>query len=114
MQDRVSQPPTIKYHSGDFSQNQNSGLLTRAASSFLQDNIVDEVASKKRTYEICMDAAQQYPRKRKLVSLFDANEVAKRLAGLKTHGQSSVAADDHGDEVTAWVNESIAKSENYI
>jgi hypothetical protein len=114
VQERVSQLPKIEHHSGDLARNQNPGLIIRAASSFLKDNMMDEVASKKRTYEICVDAAQQHPRKRKLVSLFDANEVAKRLAGLKTHGRLSVAAGDHGDEVTAWVGESIARSDKYI
>jgi hypothetical protein len=114
VQERVSQLPKIEHHSGDLARNQNPGLLNRDASSFLKDNMTDEVASKKRTYEICMDAAQQHPRKRKLVCLFDANEVAKRLAGLKTHGQLSATADDHGDEVTAWIGESIARSDNYI
>lgn len=40
--------------------------------------------SKKRTWEICVERDGQLgERKRRLVSLFEANEVARRVAGLK-------------------------------
>jgi hypothetical protein len=54
----------------------------------------------KRTYEICIEVDQKLndegyegeaKRKRRLVSLFEANEVAKRLAGNNRHGRQWVA-----------------------
>lgn len=75
------------------------------------------VESKKRTYEICMEVDKnlveegyegEAKRKRRLVSLFEANEVAKRLAGNNRHGRHWVA---HGyivnggrtDVVSEWM-----------
>lgn len=43
--------------------------------------------SKKRTWEICVERDELLgERKRRLVSLFEANEVARRVAGLKRGG----------------------------
>ena len=76
------------------------------------------VESKKRTYEICQEVDQSLlvaegsqgepKRKRRLVSLFEANEVAKRLAGNNRHGRQWVAngyAVDGGrtDVVSEWM-----------
>ena len=73
--------------------------------------------SKKRTYEICLEVDEKLveegyegesKRKRRLVSLFEANEVAKRLAGNK-RGRQWVAnghiVDQEGrpDIVSEWM-----------
>lgn len=58
---------------------------------------------------VCQKRAQQQPRKRRLVSLFEANEVAKRLATRKAVSEDD--EEDHDgvsqpsvelDEVTLW------------
>lgn len=62
-------------------------VLNKSASQFVVEEVLP-VNSKKRTWEIC-DAADQemakqgHERKRRLVSLFEANEVAKRVAGFE-------------------------------
>jgi hypothetical protein len=49
----------------------------------------EEEESKKRTWEVCQSKDEELVegggegRKRRLVSLFEANEVARRVAGLK-------------------------------
>ncbi|KAJ5279306.1 hypothetical protein N7478_004678 [Penicillium angulare] len=67
-------------------------------------------------YKICQDQAQSQPGKRKLVSLFEANEVAKRLATTKCgsrgtyyrrrrrHHWGNDAEYDNIDEVDTWGN----------
>lgn len=109
MQERVSHAPNLQQNfSGDFNNHIKTGLVDRPASEFVVDEEkeVVEVASKKRVYEICMEAAQQVPSKRRLVSLFEANEVARRLAGVKKrlHGASADSdADQKSDEVSTWL-----------
>ena len=71
---------------------------------------MDEIASKKRTYEICIEAALRYPCKRKLVTLFEANEVAKRLARKNTQSPEANAVEKHKDEVDVWAVSSIQRS----
>jgi hypothetical protein len=72
----------------------------------------DETRSTKRTYEICVEAAKKSHATRKLVSLFEANEVAKRLAGRKariltTNGEEVKKEELRTDEVTMWLNGSL-------
>ncbi|KAJ6144623.1 hypothetical protein N7470_008518 [Penicillium chermesinum] len=55
-------------------------------------------------YQICRDRAQQFPGKRRLVSLYDANEVSKRLAAIKRSCLDDYGGedDDTKDEVDIW------------
>lgn len=60
-------------------------------------------------YQICREKSQNRPGKRRLVSLFDANEVAKRLAATGRRGNCDVYGSNvrsHGkereDEVDIW------------
>ncbi|CAG8970761.1 hypothetical protein HYALB_00001546 [Hymenoscyphus albidus] len=70
----------------------NSTILSRAPATFLPDSKEPEPEeSKKRTFEICMEmdekmAAEGGDRKRRLVSLNEASEVAKRV-GLRSGGR---------------------------
>jgi hypothetical protein len=86
----VEDPPTISSfynYQNDYHPHQydSQSLVNRPAASFVVKNVVEE--SKKRTWEICMEVDGQMERegkerKRRLVSLFEANEVAKRVAGV--------------------------------
>ena len=96
----VQAPPNV---SSNYSYNSNhedyNSLVRQPASSFIPSKLCP-AESKKRTYEICMEVDQnlieegyegESKRKRRLVSLFEANEVAKRLAGNKSGGRQWVA-----------------------
>ncbi|KAG0652383.1 Ankyrin-3 [Hyphodiscus hymeniophilus] len=92
-------------------------ILFQHPSSFLPASLAPE-ESNKRTYEICLEVDQElindgydgeFKRKRRLVSLFEANEVAKRLAGNNRHGRQWVANGyivDGGrpDVVSEWMS----------
>jgi hypothetical protein len=104
----VANPPSINtnfyYYPGQHpGQHGSYSIIQRQASSFAPQT-ADQIAakeeiedSKKRIYEICLEADRKLEeaggemRKRILVSLFEANEVAKRLAGNKTGGHNRYA-----------------------
>lgn len=76
------------YHPGSYDRN---SLLNQPSSSFVKSKTGEVVPeeSKKRTLEVCIEAdgmmvREGRERKRRIVSLFEANEVAKRVASLKT------------------------------
>ncbi len=57
----------------------------------------------------CAEAAKKHPRKRKLVSLLDANEVAKRLANKRMSLEQYMIG-NHGngrDEVDDWMSKAV-------
>jgi hypothetical protein len=67
-------------------QDEYWGITSKSPSEFVKKDDTEETA--KRTWEICnsVDAALEKDgkeRKRRLVSLFEANEVARRVAGKK-------------------------------
>ncbi|KAI9740971.1 MAG: hypothetical protein M1818_004577 [Claussenomyces sp. TS43310] len=89
-------------------------LLSRPPSSFLPIEGNAEVwPDRKRTYEVCSEAAERIgPTKRRLVSLFEANEVARRLEGNKQRNDSLVRFNSTSrenrdvsasDEVDRWI-----------
>jgi hypothetical protein len=86
---QVNNPPNINkfiwhnhYYPG---QHDNSTVVNRAPETFIVKKGPEE--SKKRTWEICVERDKSLgERKRRLVSLFEANEVARRVAGLKRGG----------------------------
>ncbi|KAJ5164427.1 uncharacterized protein N7500_006257 [Penicillium coprophilum] len=54
-------------------------------------------SKEKAMFRVCRERAQQRPAKRRLVSLFEANEVAKRLAAAgRSTGQNVGLEDDNG------------------
>jgi hypothetical protein len=81
-------PPSISanknvYYPGQYNYN---SLIHKAASGFVEKKEDEPEESKKRTWEICAKAHEEADddmRKRRLVSLFEANEVAKRVAGRR-------------------------------
>lgn len=113
----VQDPPNV-FSTYDYNPNQadHRSVVQQPASSFIPAKPRPE-ESKKRTYEICMEADRNLidqgyegygKRKRRLVSLFEANEVAKRLSGTYTPGRQWVAYGytvDSGrlDVVSEWM-----------
>jgi hypothetical protein len=88
MQERVSRAPRLdECNNYNCYRDQNS-LVHRPLSSFITVTDDNETPNKKRTYEICLEATDKHPGKRRLVSLFEANEVAKRLAGIKARSRT--------------------------
>jgi len=85
---QVKSPPDImngnhfsQYHPGKHDYN---SVINRAASSFV---VKADEENKKRTWEVCQGKDEEMvkeggERKRRLVSLFEANEVARRVASL--------------------------------
>lgn len=66
-------------------QNDYGAVVNRATETFIAKKGPEE--SKKRTWEICVERAELLgERKRRLVSLVEANAVARRVAGSKRGG----------------------------
>lgn len=93
-------------------QEDHQSIIHKQASDFVKKDIVEE--SQKRTWEICNEIDQKMSeaeKKRRLVSLFEANEVAKRVAargGFKRSGfvinGGLVDGDVKTDIVSEWLN----------
>jgi len=67
-------------------QDEYNGITSRSPAEFVKKDKTDEAAE--RTWEICKSVDETLQkegkeRKRRLVSLFEANEVARRVAGKK-------------------------------
>jgi hypothetical protein len=121
---RVANPPDLtsgyqRYYPG---QHDYSSIINRPASDFLNKDDKSE-ESKKGTWEICGEFDEKMvgekgegaiERKRRIVSLFEANEVAKRVAKMKTTqrlGGSQIVingglvdAETKEDVVLTWMN----------
>jgi hypothetical protein len=114
----VQDPPNV-FSNCSYNPNRDDyDSLVRQPASFFIPSKPRPVESKKRTYEICMEVDQnlieegyegEAKRKRRLVSLFEANEVAKRLAENKRGGRQWVAngyivdQDGRSDVVSEWM-----------
>lgn len=86
---QVNNAPNISNHSYGYhyhpGQHDYNSVVNRAPESFIVKEGPEE--SKKRTWEICAERDGLLgERKRRLVSLFEANEVARRVAGSKRNG----------------------------
>ena len=116
----VQDPPNV-FSSYRYNPNHDdyTSLVHQPAVSFVPVKSQPE-ESKKRTYEVCLEIDESLveegyegtaKRKRRLVSLFEANEVAKRLAGNKSSGAgrqwvaNGYAVDQQGksDVVSEWM-----------
>ena len=115
-------PPSIGVHVGGRRMYLGSGseattkILEKSAESFVQAK-TDSRQSTEAVWDVCKEfkAKTGAGKKRKLVSLLEANEVAKRLASKKHKTEEddaeskapSVKSDDEekgkGDEVSAWL-----------
>lgn len=88
IQERVSTVPWEGNPPRNVYDNINNMLIKKPAAEFVPKerkvHRVFETQSVKRTWEVCAEAGQEASheqRKRRLVSLFEASEVAKRLGG---------------------------------
>lgn len=115
-------PPSIGVHVGrrrtyfGSSSEATTNILEKSAESFVQAK-TDSRQSTEAVWDVCKEfkAKTGAGKKRKLVSLLEANEVAKRLASKKHKTEEddadskapSVKSDDEekgkGDEVSAWL-----------
>ncbi|KAJ5106901.1 hypothetical protein N7456_003576 [Penicillium angulare] len=79
-----------------------NNTMNRATWEFLDS--YDSRTDVQIMYQICQDRAQSQPGKRKLVGLFEANEVAKRLASTKGGSNGSYRRRRHRHRRT-WNND---------
>jgi len=114
---QVEEPFSLNGQSSYYNQyqpgrNEWNSIATRSPSEFAKKDTPEETA--KRTWEICksVDATLQKEgkeRKRRLVSLFEANEVARRVAGKKGERRGVVVngglvdGDIKPDLVDQWI-----------
>ena len=104
---------TFHYYAG---QHDYNSIVNQPLSNFVPKKAEPE-ESKKRTWEICNEVDQKLrseggERKRRLVSLFEANEVAKRVASLKARNGGRQVVVNGGligeegkpDVVSEWLN----------
>jgi hypothetical protein len=89
----VAQP--IQLSLSNNSYHNTNALIHRSPESFLPSEPKGPEDSKKRTYEICLEVDKKMggkDTKRRLVSLFEANEVAKRVTAksARRYGGSQV------------------------
>lgn len=117
----VAEPPSAPTRFYYHSYLIDHDFITRRPAAKFAPKVKDEEdigeQSKKRTYEVCVQVEKmlvagehegKYQRKRRLVSLYEANEVAKRLAGVKrdsSHVVSNgrVLEDAKPDVVSEWM-----------
>ncbi|KAF2192505.1 ankyrin repeat protein [Zopfia rhizophila CBS 207.26] len=86
-------PSTSRYHS-------SNSILDRSAKCFCKDYKEPEYVTPESIWRLCEDFMKKHPGKRRLVSLLDANEVAKRLASTykgRSSYLSNRARDDESD-----------------
>ncbi|KAF2109716.1 hypothetical protein BDV96DRAFT_502176 [Lophiotrema nucula] len=102
-----------------------SSITNRSPESFIEGNeMTTEYVSKESIYRLCSKHMAEHPGKRRLVSLLDANEVAKRLAKRQQEraagwrrdrdgGEESEDDEDEGevasgsDEVGQWYRSAV-------
>ena len=100
-------PPSISGNTYYRGQPTYDSLIHKPASDFVKKENDAPEESKKRTWEICAKADEEASddiRKRRLVSLFEANEVAKRVAGSKSRygGRQTVINGELVDMEGSW------------
>ncbi|BDD60444.1 hypothetical protein MPDQ_003589 [Monascus purpureus] len=114
-------PPNLPGSDMHHAPEMNTGIVRRAPSLFVQKNSsVDEERSERtKICDLCRQRANTRPDlKRKLVSLYEVNEVAKRLASMQVVDQAYERVrhrrmwygdeddDDAADEVALWYGKS--------
>lgn len=118
VRDVTRDPPNLNINNHHWQNNHslNECVVCRQPETFVEENVKAKhnKLPSQGVYEVCRDWAldERTSKKRKLVTLFDANEVAKRLAAQNTrrtarhYGREENEADDEQDEVTAWLQAS--------
>lgn len=115
-QNVFNSPPSIegKQHRY-YTEAPSSKILQRSTGSFVQGK-PDSRNTSEKVWDVCREFKEKSDRgkKRKLVSLMEANEVAKRLAG----NRQRVETEDEGgyeggksDEVVVWYNMGLSANE---
>ncbi|TKA65886.1 hypothetical protein B0A49_10217 [Cryomyces minteri] len=116
--ERFANPPSLPHP-----RNSSNAITARAPESFVHNELKDVKSDREKVYAVCTEVRQEMwgnnandvGPKRKLVSLFEANEIAKRLASKKSgrdHVQKTESKqagqerqEEEGsakDEVEAW------------
>jgi hypothetical protein len=86
----------------------NGPLINHTPITFAPDYKEPETINKESIWRVCSEFMKKHPGNRKLVSLLDANEVAKRLATrnkavqISQDEEGSDAGSDAGDNDTHW------------
>lgn len=96
-------------------RNSVSSVTNLRAESFVEDGKHYESVNEESIWRLCEEFMKKHPGKRRLVSLIDANEVAKRLANRhqgnvygsrndaeSDDGEADQDTDDCTDEVSQW------------
>ena len=105
-----------KFSEPELRPHYSSKILDRNTEDFFEEE-EDDGDAVKTVWELCQEYAAKSGNKRKLVSLFEANEVAKRLAKQSEHerinrrrddedydGDREDHAQDSQDEVQTWMD----------
>jgi hypothetical protein len=98
------------YRHGYYVQTQTQFVADRPSDTFAPDYIEPEVISKESIWRVCSEFLHKHPGSRKIVSLLDANEVAKRLA-VRYHAARTAAqanGDGEGSEAGSDAEEEYA------
>lgn len=106
IQEVVAEPPNLEMPDASLIRDEHGYLsvLDRPAKEFVPDKDTEAESepkpNRRRTYEVCFESAAQYPHKRRLVSLFEANELAKSLV---TKNEEESSCQPERDEVDDWL-----------
>jgi hypothetical protein len=107
----TANPPDIPYAEGRSWRNSwtaDESIVIVTPESF----VTDDSSSVKTLHDICRERANSRPEKRKLVTLNEANEVAKRLATQKSSSWGrGRQADTEVDVVSRWYGRSSRMDE---
>jgi hypothetical protein len=115
-QNVFNDPPDIQVQQHRYyNQKPTSKILQRSTESFVQEK-VDPRNAKERVWDVCREFKEKSGRgkKRKLVSLLEANEVAKRLAGERQRIGTEDEGEEEGrkrDEVDVWYTMGVCAEE---
>lgn len=107
--ERVNEPPSLPNYS-------NYSILNQSSESFVKSVETSRKTERERIWALCQQKMSETPRTRRLVSLFEANEAAKRLvlrqsaqqASRKRTGEHNEAEEEHDvvksreDEMQKW------------
>jgi ankyrin repeat protein len=115
-QNVFNDPPEIQVQQHRYyNQKPTTKILQRSTESFVQEKMYPRNA-KERVWDVCREFKEKSGRgkKRKLVSLLEANEVAKRLAGERQRIETEDEGEEEGrkrDEVDVWYTMGVCAEE---
>jgi hypothetical protein len=115
----VTGPPPLPCDNYGYYRCSFTDLVKRAPESFTEKSKEKKRTTKEKTWKVCEAFMKKFPGKRRLVSLFDANEVAKRLASRQPEyerrarkvededGESEGGEEKLRDEVETWYDAAV-------